>query len=69
MKDLTPTRARLMRALATAYRLFGSTTNTEIAGIVLLGVLGMLASILVFTPGDQTGDGLRALYSWLFLKH
>ena len=59
-------RRRLRRAWATAYRVFGSATNTEIASIALLVVLCMLASLLVFTPGDQTADGLRALYSWLF---
>lgn len=69
MKHFTPTRLRVRRALATAYRIFGSTTNTEIAGIVLLVVLCMVASLLVFTPGDQAGDGLRALYRWLFGRH
>jgi hypothetical protein len=52
------------RALEAAHRLFGSTTNTQMAEVLLLLILAMIAWTLVIVPGDQTGDGLRGVIRW-----
>ena len=51
----------LKRALLVAYGIFGSTSCSELAEIAILCVLGMIASVLVITPGDQTFAGIYAL--------
>jgi len=51
----------LKRALAVTYNVFGSTSCSELAEIAILCILGMIASVLVMTPGDQTLGGLIAL--------
>ncbi len=55
----------LRRFLSTAYDVFGSATNSQLAWLMIFAILGLIASILVVIPGDQTGDGLHALYRWL----
>ena len=56
----------LKRALLVAYGIFGSTSCSELAEIAILCILGMIASVLVVTPGDQTFAGLYTLCGWLF---
>lgn len=56
---------RLKRATQAAIALFGSTGNTELAGLLLWGILGLIASVLVAVPGDQTAGGLTSLFYWL----
>lgn len=53
------------RAFVVTYTVFGSTSCTELAEIALLGILGLIASVLVITPGDQTLGGLVALCQML----
>ena len=55
----------LKRALEAAYNVFGSTSCSEFAEIVILCILGLIASVLVMTPGDQTLGGLIALCQML----
>ncbi len=54
----------LKHLLVTTQRLFGSTTNTQMAEILLLLILVIFAWSLVLIPGDQTGDGLRGIFRW-----
>ncbi len=56
----------LKRMLLVAYEVFGSTGCSELAEIAILCILGMIASVLVITPGDQTFAGLYTLCGWLF---
>jgi hypothetical protein len=49
------------RYLVAAYFAFGSASVFELAEIAILCLLGMIASVLVMTPGDQTLDGIFAL--------
>jgi hypothetical protein len=56
---------RLKRAAETAFCVFGSVGNTELAGLMLWAILGMIASILVIVPGDQTAGGMAAIFEWL----
>jgi hypothetical protein len=44
----------MKQILATAARIFGSISSTELAEIIILSLLGMIVSALVLTPGDQT---------------
>jgi hypothetical protein len=53
------------RYLAAAYIAFGSASVSELAEITILCLLGMIASLLVITPGDQTLDGIFALCHFL----
>jgi hypothetical protein len=53
------------RYLAAAYLAFGSASVSELAEITILCLLGMIASVLVMTPGDQTLDGIFALCRFL----
>ena len=53
------------RVLAGAYVAFGSASSAELAEIAILCLLGMGASLLVLTPGDQTLDGLVTLCQML----
>jgi hypothetical protein len=46
------------RLLAAAYDAFGSASCSELAEIAILCLLGMIASLLVMMPGDQTLRGL-----------
>lgn len=55
------------RALVAAYFGFGSASCAELAEIAILCLLGMIASLLVLIPGDQTLDGLAALCQMLLL--
>ncbi len=57
---------RIRRAFFTARRIVASTSSRELAEIVILCILGMLASVIVLMPGDQTGDGLRQILSSVF---
>jgi hypothetical protein len=54
----------MRRMLETAYQIFGSTTNTQMAEVMLLLVLAMIAWALVVIPGDQTAGGLEAIIRW-----
>ena len=54
------------RVLAAAYVALGSATCSELAEIAILCLLGMSASLLVLTPGDQTLGGIVALCQMLF---
>ena len=56
----------LKRALVVAYNVFGSTSCSELAEIFILCILGLIASVLVMTPGDQTLGGVVALCQMLF---
>lgn len=53
------------RTILTALDVFGSTSSTEIAGLLMWAILGMIASVLVMVPGDQTAGGLAATYNWI----
>ena len=64
MRDHRALIRSLRQTLETARHVFGSTSHTDIAMIVLLVVATMLASILVLTPGDQAGQGMLAFYNW-----
>ena len=44
---------RLRRTLSMAYEAFGSAGCTELGGITILCMLGMIVSILVTESGDQ----------------
>ena len=55
----------LKRTVLVAYEVFGSTSCSELAEVAILCILGLLASILVITPGDQTLGGLVALCQML----
>jgi hypothetical protein len=55
--------ATLWRAFLTALEVFGSTSCSELAEITILCILGLIASVLVITPGDQTFDALYLLCS------
>jgi len=49
------------RVLIAAYSAFGSASCSELAEIAILCLLGMIASVLVLTPGDQTLGGLQTI--------
>ena len=49
------------RFLYAAYSAFGSASCSELAEIAILCLLGMIASLLVLTPGDQTFRGLLTI--------
>jgi hypothetical protein len=49
------------RVLYAAYTAFGSASCSELAEIAILCLLGMTASLLVLTPGDQTFRGLLTI--------
>src|SRR5215469_10987682 len=49
------------RVLVAAYDAFGSASCSELAEIAILCLLGMIASLLVLTPGDQTFHGLLTI--------
>jgi len=53
------------RVLVAAYSAFGSASCSELAEIAILSLLGMIASMLVVTPGDQTLGGLQAICRFL----
>lgn len=55
----------LKRMLLVAYEVFGSTGCSELAEIAILCVLGMIASVLVITPGDQTFAAIYTLCAWM----
>ncbi len=46
-----------------ALEIFGSTSCSELAEIAILCILGLIASVLVITPGDQTYAALYLLCS------
>jgi hypothetical protein len=48
----------IRRVLIAAYDAFGSASCSELAEIAILCLLGMIASLLVEMPGDQTFRGL-----------
>ena len=54
---------RLRRAFFIALEIFGSTSCSELAEIAILCILGLIASVLVITPGDQTYAALNLLCS------
>lgn len=64
MKPQTKTTHWARRSVDTAYRVFGSTTNTQMAEVVILLILAMIAWVLVVIPGDQTAGGLLAIIRW-----
>ena len=49
------------RFLYAAYSAFGSASCSELAEIAILCLLGMIASFLVLTPGDQTFRSLQTI--------
>ncbi|HEY1502722.1 MAG TPA: hypothetical protein VGF92_00415 [Stellaceae bacterium] len=53
------------RWLNAAFAAFGSTSCSELAEIAILCLLGLIASVLVMTPGDQTLGGLISLCQML----
>jgi len=53
------------RTLLVAYEVFGSASCSELAEIAVLCVLGMIASVLVITPGDQTFAAIYSLCAWI----
>jgi hypothetical protein len=55
----------LKRALVATYAVFASASCSELAEIALLCILGLIASVLVMMPGDQTLGGLIALCQML----
>lgn len=55
----------IKQAVLTAHRVFGSAANTQLAGILILSLLGMIASVYVLSPGDQKGGRRDAFYDWL----
>ena len=57
---------RVRRALFAAERIIRSTESGELAEILLLCILGMLASVLLLAPGDQTLDGMRQIFACVF---
>jgi hypothetical protein len=57
---------RIRRALFTARRLVASTTSKELAEILILCILGMLAAMIALMPGDQTSEGLRQMFHRVF---
>ena len=57
---------RVRRALFAAERIIRSTESGELAEILLLCILGMLASMVLLTPGDQTLDGMRQIFACVF---
>jgi hypothetical protein len=59
------TLVRLKRALFVAQEIFASADSTELAEIVLLCLLGMIASLLIITPGDRTVAAIDTLCSWI----
>jgi hypothetical protein len=52
--------------LFAAERVIRSAESGELAEILLLCVLGMLASVLLLAPGDQTLDGMRHIIACVF---
>ena len=46
------------RVLVAVYDAFGSASCSELAEIAILCLLGMIATLLVEMPGDQTFRGL-----------
>ncbi|MGH7034340.1 MAG: hypothetical protein ACREFL_11475 [Stellaceae bacterium] len=57
---------RVRRALFAAERIIRSTESGELAEILLLCILGMLASVVLLAPGDQTLDGMRHIIACVF---
>ena len=57
---------RLRRALFAAERIIRSAESGELAEILLLSVLGLLTSVIVLAPGDQTLDGMRQIFACVF---
>jgi len=51
--------------LLVAYDVFGNTSCSELAEITILCILGMIASVLVTTPGDQTFAAIYTVCTWL----
>ncbi len=56
----------IRRWLFAAYLAFGTASRSEPAEIAILCLLGMTASVLVMTPGDQTLGGLVTLCQMIF---
>ena len=61
---MTITALRLKRAARIGLDAFGSASSTDLAGLMLWAILGLIASLLVQTPGDQTACGLASVYDW-----
>jgi hypothetical protein len=55
----------LKRAYWVARETFGGASCTELAEIAILSILGMMASMLVITPGDQTLAAIFTLCRWI----
>jgi hypothetical protein len=55
----------IKRTVEAAYRVFGSTNNTELAEIVILCIAGMIATVFVYMPDDQIGGALCSLLGWV----
>jgi len=60
------TNLRVLRLLFAAQRIIASASSRELAEIFILCILGMLASIILLAPGDQTADGLREILAFVF---
>ena len=59
--DLVVALLWVRRFLYGAYSAFGSASCAELAEIAILCLLGMIATLLVITPGDQTFAGLLTI--------
>ena len=52
---------RLKQAGTIAYDVFGSASCSELAGVVILCLVGLIVSVVVLIPGDQTPGSLHFL--------
>lgn len=55
---------QIRRVLSTAQRHFGSPANTELAKLIILALLGLIVSLLIILPGDQTADSMHNFVDW-----
>lgn len=57
---------RLKQAGQIAFQIFASKSNTELAGLTLWTVLGLIASVplLAAISGDQTAGDPATIYEW-----
>ena len=59
---------QIRRVLSTAQRHFGSPANTELAKLIIMGLLGLIVSLLIILPGDQTADSMNHFADWFIRR-
>lgn len=55
---------QIRRVLTTAQRHFGSSASTELAKLIIMALLGLIFSLLIILPGDQTADSMHNFVDW-----